>query len=531
MRLFKPTYLDREGQRRKTIKWYLDFFTSDGIRHRLPLFADRRACESVKNTIAECLSCKVAKIAFEPELQRKLDVLPRRILTKLCAWGLLDNARVEGAKPLIEHLVDFEKYLLTKGDTKTHVDLVVSRARRVIEGCELQNWSDVSANKVQGYLAGLRDEPYCISAQTFNFYLQATKQFCRWMVQERRASENPLQHLKGLNVRTDRRHDRRALEPDEIRHLLASTQAAGTRFGMDGYERALLYRLAIETGLRADELRSLKVSSFDFGKLTVTVEAAYSKHRRQDILPLRKDTAAELQQFLAGKLPNVKAFGGTYKRLTDKTHLLIRADLQAAGIAYVDESGRYADFHSLRHTTGSLLAASGAHPKVAQAIMRHSTIDLTMSRYTHIFRGQESEAVEALPNLSLPSREQSAVKTGTDGENVFDNCLDSSLHKRGVLDRTSLDYPGQNNGVGDRKTPFSEANGRIRTDNRRFTKPETENHKSYSDKSLTKTENPVFDTSLDNLLQKYPDLVAVVKAWPKLPDSIKQAIKTLIEKA
>ncbi|MCJ7778834.1 MAG: hypothetical protein MUP16_11040 [Sedimentisphaerales bacterium] len=120
MRLFKPTYLDREGKKQKTIKWYLDFFTSDGIRHKIPLFADRRACEAVKNTIAECLSCKVAKMVLEPELQRKLDVLPTRILLKLSAWGLLDNARVEGSKPLTEHLTDFEKYLLAKGNTARH---------------------------------------------------------------------------------------------------------------------------------------------------------------------------------------------------------------------------------------------------------------------------------------------------------------------------------------------------------------------------------------------------------------------------
>ncbi len=38
-----------------------------------------------------------------------------------------------------------------------------------------------------------------------------------------------------------------------------------------------------------------------------------------------------------------------------------------------------------------------------------------MSRYTHIFSGQESEAVAGLPDLSLPSSEkQKAVATGTD---------------------------------------------------------------------------------------------------------------------
>ena len=90
----------------------------------------------------------------------------------------------------------------------------------------------------------------------------------------------------------------------------------------------------------------------------------------------------------------------------------------SAGILYVDDSGRYADFHSLRHSTGSLLAASGVHPKIIQSIMRHSDINLTMSRYTHIFRGQESEAVAKLPNLGLPSEEkQNAIAMGTEGKN------------------------------------------------------------------------------------------------------------------
>ena len=47
--------------------------------------------------------------------------------------------------------------------------------------------------------------------------------------------------------------------------------------------------------------------------------------------------------------------------------------------------------------------------------MRHCDINLTMSRYTHVLRGQESEAVAKLPDLSLPSsKRQKAVATGTD---------------------------------------------------------------------------------------------------------------------
>jgi len=307
----------------------------------------------------------------------------------------------------------------------------------LIIGCKFINWSDISASKVQWYLADLRNNGEGIGSQTSNFYLQAIKQFCRWMVQNRRASESPVEHLKGLNIRTDRRHDRRALEPDEIRRLLENTRNSRKRFCMTGPQRTMLYRLAVETGLRAGELRSLKVSSLDFDGCTVTVSAGYSKHRRQDTLPLRPDTVTELKAFLVGKMPHTEVFNLPCK---DNMVKMLRADLADAGIPYVDESGRYADFHSLRHTTGSLLAASGVHPKVAQSIMRHSDINLTLGRYSHVFKGQESDAVAGLPDLSQPSIEkQRAVKTGTDDDEKI--LAESRRNTRTIT--AKMDYNGQ----------------------------------------------------------------------------------------
>ena len=69
----------------------------------------------------------------------------------------------------------------------------------------------------------------------------------------------------------------------------------------------------------------------------------------------------------------------------------------------------------MRHTFGSLLAASGVHPKLAQELMRHSDINLTMSRYTHVFSGQEANAVAKLPDFSK-RRPQANKATGTDGQ-------------------------------------------------------------------------------------------------------------------
>ncbi len=394
MAVFKRKRKVKQADGRTVVRpsrnWYVKYRDADRIIRCVPGYADKEATKQLE-----------ARLVKEAALAKE---------------GVIDRYKDHRARPLREHLEDFRQSLLAKGNDPAYVAMLVSRATRVLENCRFTRWSDIQASRVQTYLGCLRSEAGGISAQTFNFYLQAFKQFCRWMVQDQRASDSPVAHLKGLNVRTDRRHDRRSLEPDEVRRLLEATQAAPERFGMSGTQRAMLYRLAVESGLRANELRTLKVLFFDLERCTVTVQAGYSKRKREDVLPLRPDTAAELRTFLSGKLPNARAFD-----VPEKPARMLRADLADAEIAYVDEAGRYADFHALRHTTGSWLAASGVHPKVAQAILRHSDINLTMSRYTHTLRGQEAEAVKSLPDLSTPSTEvQRGVVTGTDGQAVVD---------------------------------------------------------------------------------------------------------------
>ncbi len=94
---------------------------------------------------------------------------------------------------------------------------------------------------------------------------------------------------------------------------------------------------------------------------------------------------------------------------------MIQADLKDAGIPYVDDAGRFRDFHTLWDTTGSCLAANGVHPKVAQAIMQHPDINLTMSWYTHTLKRQEAQAIRSLPDLSVATSQQQRA-TGTKGQ-------------------------------------------------------------------------------------------------------------------
>jgi len=67
---------------------------------------------------------------------------------------------------------------------------------------------------------------------------------------------------------------------EDLRKLINAAHAGPTYRGMTGPERALCYRLAVNTGLRFSEIASTTTRSFvlDSANPEVTVAAAYTKN-------------------------------------------------------------------------------------------------------------------------------------------------------------------------------------------------------------------------------------------------------------
>jgi len=445
VRKLTVTETDANGQRikRPSTKFYGVFVDWSGGLRRLPLLEDERASRELARTVAKLNDARAGGDSMTADLAARVEQMPRCILGKLAAWGILSGMTLAAGKALAEHVADFKGAMLARGDTEQYAGVTCRRINRILDGCGFTAWSDLSASKVQRYLADLRQPTTRrkgISAASFNHYLVAIRGFCRWAVRDGRASESPLEHLGGVNARTDRRHDRRALEAEELRWLLDVTEHGPERFGMTGAARAMLYRLALGSGLRANEIRSLTRANFalEGDDPSVTVGAAYSKHRREDVQPIAPDLATRLREYLAGKMPNAPAF--TMPR-PERVVKMFRADLADARtawlqsrrtaqdalegedgtfLAYRDSAGRYADFHSLRHSFISALASGGVHPKTAQTLARHSTITLTMDRYSHTYRGEAAAALNVLPDLSSPTPKAGKM-TGTDGRLAGEN--------------------------------------------------------------------------------------------------------------
>ena len=352
--------------------------------------------------------------------------------------GLVDPYEQHHKRPLSEHVADWRSALVAKGNTERHADDSAMRVRRIVDECGFKCWPDISASRVQEWLGEQRkpkgDEATGLSAQTANYYLQAFKGFCRWTVKDRRAAESPVAHLDGFNTATDRRHDRRAFETDELRQLLQTTASGPVCYGMKPADRAMLYKLATMTGLRACELRSLSPASFDLADdpPAVTVAAAYSKRRRKDVQPIPTMLVSELRKYLKGRDPSLPVFDlphpcSIVRMLRTDLRLALARWIRAAQdrserrarraggfLRYRDDAGRVLDFHSLRHTFISNLALGGVHPKDAQTLARHSSITLTLDRYTHTARGKVAKALDALPDLSSePEIAQPLRATGT----------------------------------------------------------------------------------------------------------------------
>lgn len=447
--------LTEDGKRVRLLssKYYGEYVDADGRPHRIPLATDKGA------------STQMFARMLKREERKKA--------------GLCDPFETQHERPLAEHLEDYRRFLEAEGNCLAYVDKTCARIRAILDGCGFVFIHDLGPEAVAEFLHRLRRDPTRpelppgqelftpkelamvlggtrppqlarilrrerlavqgngkarrypratvealqalvlrgIGISTSNGYLTAIKGFSRWLANDR-TDRDRLAKLSRLNADTDRRHPRRELLEPELRRLLAAAGANPVSFGdLSGPDRRMLYAVAMTTGYRAKELASLSPAAFrlDADPPTARVRAGYSKNRKESEQPIPADVALALAEYLGGRPGHAVIWPGSW--FADAAEML-RLDLQAADIPYRDEEGRVCDFHCLRHSFISLLQRSGAHPKVAQELARHSDIRLTMQVYTHTRLHDLAGAVEGLPSLmdSSSLKTPRPTATGTDGQ-------------------------------------------------------------------------------------------------------------------
>lgn len=409
MRLFRMTWRDpATGKTKRSPTWSVELRNIGGTTKRIAVGQNKTAAREIGRKLADLVDLQRARSPIHVELLDWVRALPADMRARFAAAGMLSGDATAAVAPLSKLLDDFKASIEGRERTKKHVDHILRMAREVLDGIGAKTLADLDAQAVDRYLRERREAG--LSFKSSNHRLAATKQFATWCARNGLQPGDTLALVGPVNAAAAPKRLRRALSLDELRTLLQTThESATTRWGLDGQARALLYRLVAETGLRANEVRSLRVASFaglDTNSPTVTVSAADAKNRREATLPMRVDTARALAAFLGDRGALERAFPFTARW---RAYLAIRRDLEAAGISYCDASQRYADFHSLRAVFVTRLVTSGASARLTQTLARHASPTTTLGVYAKLGASDERRAIEALPTLAPTTVEPQAA--------------------------------------------------------------------------------------------------------------------------
>jgi integrase len=329
--------------------------------------------------------------------------------------GFVDEFVEAGKTPLLDLVSDYLDDMRLRGRSDRHRADTERLLKIVLKECDFNSLGSLNASKLDKYLARLKT-----SARTKNTHRQSVMGFANWCAKKGKLEYNPL--ARSTKPEGQAVLNRRALSIEELRRLLESAKVRalrerqmvrsgpnkGSTVGQVrssvrerltklGQERALIYKAAFYTGFRRGELRDMRVYhlSLEGPKPKVHLPKELTKNGKDANIPLRLDFAEELRSRIEeSKLTSADRVFTVPSRIA----LVMRKDLELAGIAYRDDRGRVADFHSLRKCMATHLNKEGVPIVTAKELLRHGTVELTAG----VYNDEESHDLRAAV-LKLPS--------------------------------------------------------------------------------------------------------------------------------
>jgi integrase len=235
------------------------------------------------------------------------------------------------------------------------------------------------------------------SGKTIANLIESLRSFCRWCTKRKYLSADPLVELGKVDATPRSKY--RALTIDETYRLLNAAPE----------HLRLTYVLAMLSGLRANELRSLTRAHLDTINMGLRLEAKWTKNREAGFQPLPAKLVCQLQAFAdSGIVPQLyQQFARTLVCPKDplvfvNTHPARELDLhlKAAGIPKHTPEGKIA-FHALRTSFVTFSYEAGASDLEAQRLARHSTPSLTANVYGRTRQPRLAEITERIADRVL----------------------------------------------------------------------------------------------------------------------------------
>jgi integrase len=209
--------------------------------------------------------------------------------------------------------------------------------------------------------------------------------------------ENPARAIKMPERTLKRPHS--ALSIDEVQKLLVALGEPERTFAL----------VAVLTGLRLGELLALRWGRIDLNNSVLHVEencylGRFGTPKTRSSRRVVALSSAVVRALVGHRSRCIETGADSLvfcardgaPRKADQLRDLLKQACKAVGL-------REIDFHTLRHTHSTLLHATGAPLKVAQAQLGHSSMAMTLGVYTHALPDAQQEAVTKIDNILFPN--------------------------------------------------------------------------------------------------------------------------------
>ncbi|MCU7712606.1 tyrosine-type recombinase/integrase [Priestia sp. JV24] len=219
-----------------------------------------------------------------------------------------------------------------------------------------------------------------IKPVSINTRLRAIRAFFNFLYKQRYIKHNPMNQIELL------RHRKEVIETLTVAQINKLLNACNLRTFI-GVRDYTIIMLLVETGVRANELIGINVEDINFSNGLIRIRNA--KSYRERLVPIQSKMKDQLRKYL-----NIRGEAITDALFVTLDGTSISKRQVQSRITGCARKAKITDVrvscHTLRHTFAKLCVMNGANAFQLQAILGHTTLDMTKV-YVNLFSNEVAE--------------------------------------------------------------------------------------------------------------------------------------------
>jgi integrase/recombinase XerC len=280
-----------------------------------------------------------------------------------------------------EAAAGFIRYLRFEKRYSAHTVEAYKRNLQQFWACYQEDYVDltevgqINHHHIRGWLAKIKENNPKVAATTLNHKIATLSSFFRYACQQGYAAKNPVRQLHGVRLS--------GRLPVAIQESQADKLINESAFGegFKGFTDRLICELLYSTGMRRQELMTLRETDIAWGQKLIRVLGKGNKER---LIPVSDALIDELRDYIAAKKRELEC--------PDREFVLVLTSGRPLYASYVYRvvkerlrevtTQQKRSPHVLRHSFATHLLNNGANIQAIKELLGHSSLAATQI-YTH----------------------------------------------------------------------------------------------------------------------------------------------------